>query len=713
MSVLNDQINKARARQEGEDIASVVDAARGKAPVDLATPQQKRDRLAFLETCELPSGDTPQEVFERIIAGNEIQDVNYLARGARVAQAICRVTIKDEVGRTLGLGTGFLIAPNVLLTNNHVLPSSVIAGRSVAEFSYELDIAGQPATPVRFSFDAQRLFITNVDLDYSVVAVRSVSDDGGTQLSSYGILPLVQVTGKVADGEWLTIVQHPNGERKQLCVRENKLIKRTPDVLWYSTDTLGGSSGSPVFNNEWYVVALHHSGIPETKNGRMQTRNGTDYDPSRHDDFAIKWIANEGIRVSRIVQTLQSSLPKHPLLIAIFEAKPEYTDMPWIPSANETTIPTQPQSDRSVIMSEQSRSITVTLSIAPDGRVSLAGAGAAESLFLEKAATKKEVNYDVPFNSDYTDRKGFNSKFLSNKPEHQTWLPEIDEATEEVVTKLLKPKPDNKYVLQYHNYSAVMHSTRKFAIYTAANLNSGGRWDLGRPTDVWRWDPRIPRDAQIGDAYYKSNQFDRGHLTRREDLEFGDTFMDALISAADTCHWVNCTPQHSRFNQNKELWQGIERHIFEEAIWQNQFKAQVYTGPVLDEGDPTYKKFPKIQYPVRFWKVVAAVNAAGELFATAYILDQTDVITEFGIEAAQEIPFSAYKTFQVSIKEVERLTGLRFLYGKSKASMSECDPLKNKKIKQKKPSSLLEAASMSLQPPGYLELQSFDEIVTK
>jgi len=216
MSVLTDQINKARARQEGEDIASVADAARGKAPVDLATPKQKRDRLAFLETCELPSGDTPQEVFERIIAGNEIQDVNYLARGARVAQAICRVTIKDEVGRTLGLGTGFLIAPNVLLTNNHVLPSSGIAGRSFAEFSYELDIAGQPTTPVRFSFDAQRLFITNVDLDYSVVAVRSVSDDGGTQLSSFGILPLVQVTGKVADGEWLTIVQHPNGERKQL-----------------------------------------------------------------------------------------------------------------------------------------------------------------------------------------------------------------------------------------------------------------------------------------------------------------------------------------------------------------------------------------------------------------------------------------------------------------------------------------------------------------
>ena len=43
-------------------------------------------------------------------------------------------------------------------------------------------------------------------------------------------------------------------------MRENKLIKYTDHTLWYQTDTVAGSSGSPVFNNSWQVAALHHLG---------------------------------------------------------------------------------------------------------------------------------------------------------------------------------------------------------------------------------------------------------------------------------------------------------------------------------------------------------------------------------------------------------------------------------------------------------------------
>ena len=32
------------------------------------------------------------------------------------------------------------------------------------------------------------------------------------------------------------------------------------NVVQYLTDTMPGSSGSPVFNAAWEVVALHHSG---------------------------------------------------------------------------------------------------------------------------------------------------------------------------------------------------------------------------------------------------------------------------------------------------------------------------------------------------------------------------------------------------------------------------------------------------------------------
>ena len=38
--------------------------------------------------------------------------------------------------------------------------------------------------------------------------------------------------------------------------------------LQYTTDTMPGSSGSPVFNDEWHVVAIHHAGGDLVKNSQ-------------------------------------------------------------------------------------------------------------------------------------------------------------------------------------------------------------------------------------------------------------------------------------------------------------------------------------------------------------------------------------------------------------------------------------------------------------
>jgi DNA/RNA endonuclease G (NUC1) len=54
----------------------------------------------------------------------------------------------------------------------------------------------------------------------------------------------------------------------------------------------------------------------------------------------------------------------------------------------------------------------------------------------------------------------------------------------------------------------MMHRKRRFAIYSAANV-SFGRYLMGRPSDVWRLDPRIPQEAQVGQFYYARNKFVR------------------------------------------------------------------------------------------------------------------------------------------------------------------------------------------------------------
>ncbi|WP_257386662.1 DNA/RNA non-specific endonuclease [Tahibacter caeni] len=736
MYALLEQIAKAKQRQGATDLRRLADNARDKPPAELETRRHLDERREFLRES---LGDTRESTlsFERIIAGNELQDVNYLARGERAARAVARVAIRAASGRLEGWGTGFLIAPGVLLTNNHVLPDARQAQRSEAHFGYELDVDGNPQSFETFALEPERLFRTSEQLDFTVVAVRAKAENGPSALSSYGCLPLVAALGKVSEGEWLTIVQHPRGERKQLCIRENQLIKRDTDVLWYSTDTLGGSSGSPVFNNDWFVVALHHSGVPEERDGRIQTISGRDFDPSRDKEEDIRWIANEGIRVSRIVDSLKSSDPAHPLLQPVFAATPgtarieapagrvaqAVVDLPTERRNRASSFAGVTVMDASAAV-PAAREVVVRLGIDTAGSARLLPMPAVGSVVRElvgeaaRSSAQAVQTVDVPFNARYDDRRGYAEDFLAPGQEGlQVLLPELGPGLSGQAEPLLIADPfdpANQFVLKYHNFSVVMHAQRRFAIYSAANIDFGGRFDLSRPPDVWRTDPRIRQQAQVANFYYARNQFDRGHLTRREDLEFGATRRDALISAADTCHWSNCTPQHARFNQSKTLWQGIERYLLEESIQDRAFRAQVLTGPVLDDDDPVWERHGEIQYPVRFWKVVAALNDSGKLFATAYLLDQSEVVARYGVEAAGEQPFGAFKTFQVPVAEIERLTGLLFFGGgaASKTRLSEADPLAAVRPRRRaRVGARWQEAEPAGQREGYYLLESLDAIV--
>ncbi|MEW9898616.1 DNA/RNA non-specific endonuclease [Chitinivorax sp. PXF-14] len=309
-----------------------------------------------------------------------------------------------------------------------------------------------------------------------------------------------------------------------------------------------------------------------------------------------------------------------------------------------------------------------------------------------------------PFDGDYEKRQGYDPDFLGAR--WRVGLPQLSSQLAQQAARLIHPRPDNSHILHYHHFSVVMHAERRFAVYSAANVSFTQRYSMNRPRDVWRIDPRIAASAQVGADYYADNQFDRGHLSRREDLEFGDTPLMALQSAADTNHFTNCTPQHKLFNQGKALWQGIERHILEDAILSGRFKAQVITGAVFDNADPLYRQ---LQYPLQFWKVVAAVNDKGTLFATAYLASQRDTIAQSGLEAAPALPFTPYRTFQLKIAEVERLTGLRFVCGaKDSKPLRQYDPLEHPLPPTASGNAPALAAGAA---PVYIELHSLADIV--
>jgi len=232
----------------------------------------------------------------RVIDLPDFVGVAFLERGMRVARAVARVTLLDGKWQ----GSGVMISDRLFLTNNHVIRTAEVASRMAVEFAYERDTADQPVQPTRYALAPSDLFVADGldDLDYTLVAIGSKLGGPG-ELQDFGWCPLSTGADDHALGEVANIVQHPDGRHKEVVIRENRLVSRPSRVLHYVADTDIGSSGSPVFNNEWKIIALHHYGEPslqiEDENGQRVPRE-----------------VNEGIRVSAIVGELRERLDKLP-----------------------------------------------------------------------------------------------------------------------------------------------------------------------------------------------------------------------------------------------------------------------------------------------------------------------------------------------------------------------------------------------------------------
>ncbi|MFE1591353.1 trypsin-like serine peptidase [Nocardia sp. NPDC058705] len=242
---------------------------------------------------------------ERVIGfANELQAANFLTRGARAAAAVARISLADN-GREVPMGTGSMVSPQLLLTNNHVLPTPEAAESVVLEFRAEVDIDNVPTATVRYRLAPADFFVTDKHLDYTVVRVAP-GPDGVAPGTTFGWNPLIAKPGKIVIGEAMNVVGHPSGRLKEISIRHNRLDLQLDDFLHYASDTEPGNSGSPVFNDQWEIVALHHAGVPKKDDkGRVLRKDGKLWQSGDGDD-AIDWIANEGARVSVLLHDLGS-----------------------------------------------------------------------------------------------------------------------------------------------------------------------------------------------------------------------------------------------------------------------------------------------------------------------------------------------------------------------------------------------------------------------
>lgn len=541
--------------------------------------------------------------FERAIGRNDSLYSNFIEIMAITKRKVGRIVISIDGERAFG--TGFMVAKNLMLTNWHVFPSADVARDSEVHFEYELDTGGREMTPVVFKFDTG-IFFTSQALDYSLIGVQPKDVTGKIELSSFGYLFLDNGLGKLGEKglEKLNIIHHPQGKPKQISIRENTFDDVNETKIFYLTDTAPGSSGSPVFNDQWQVVGLHHKSVAKMAPDGITYLDKDDKPipvvDDKIDQSRIVWIKNEGIRISVVINHLKEANPGNAFIASLADAPPPQTCCFMIKTAGDTakenttpvatTATPPPQSNnnneitiqvpvsalnaqRSIDISLTSR-VTETEKPSPVAAPSPIGAMVPQELLLEIAKVDKEKQMD------FSDCDGYDPNFLGVKIP----LPQPKKSIQKQIA-LLKNKSNE---LKYFKYSVIFNALRRMPLISAVNVEGDAkqRKDDSKRQDDWLRDSRIDADVQLFDKFYAGSQFDKGHMSRFEDANWDKKEADAKRNGIYTCFYTNACPQVVALNRAGGFWGQLEKQVLEKGIKKEagkQARMTVFNGPIFDE----------------------------------------------------------------------------------------------------------------------------------
>jgi endonuclease G len=221
----------------------------------------------------LPSPATVPEVIrkEAIIHQDDSLEIIFLAGAATVSKSVARVSVPrfdngvqrrlDNNRPWLMNGSGWMIGPDLFITNHHV-----INARTDDSMASPADFDNQAlATTISFDFDTEtsqtqtakvaKVEAVDEPLDYAVVRLAANPQRDRLLLSTEPVefLPSTYLP--------VNIIQHPQGKPKRIAFRNNLASGSDETSIRYFTDTDFGSSGSPVCNDSWRVLALHRGAI--------------------------------------------------------------------------------------------------------------------------------------------------------------------------------------------------------------------------------------------------------------------------------------------------------------------------------------------------------------------------------------------------------------------------------------------------------------------
>ncbi|MEU0398834.1 trypsin-like peptidase domain-containing protein [Streptomyces sp. NPDC006197] len=239
-------------------------------PGPRAVLQGALDAVAHAITgeAELPAELMPGEMKEEIVLQDDTVPYGFLGAGIRAGASVALLRIPPyESGAPLlpsypHGGTGWMIAPGLLITNHHVVMARswesgvrpyvsdedlrLQAVMSRSRFDFVEDAASPPEAT------AGELEAWDAALDYAIVRLSAGQEE--RPMLRIATRPLlVRERQRVP----VNIIQHPGGLPKRVALRNNLVYRADEHDLLYFTDTRGGSSGSPVCLDDWTVVGLH------------------------------------------------------------------------------------------------------------------------------------------------------------------------------------------------------------------------------------------------------------------------------------------------------------------------------------------------------------------------------------------------------------------------------------------------------------------------
>ena len=197
-------------------------------------------------------------VLEKVFGDDRFQTLEWWRNGLAACRGVVRIDDRNRVGR----GTGFLIngkelhdsLPDlVVMTNGHVVPEAIHQGDATVAFH---GLESEDREGSRFPVEQMRWYrpSNHPELDTALLVLK------GTPVN-VDPLRLAQKMPKLNAKSRTYIIGHPKGyDQPQFSIQDNLFLETDATRMHYRTPTEGGSSGSPVFDDTWQVIGLHHAG---------------------------------------------------------------------------------------------------------------------------------------------------------------------------------------------------------------------------------------------------------------------------------------------------------------------------------------------------------------------------------------------------------------------------------------------------------------------